>query len=55
MKAELAYKLGKRYRQDEPLDFGVAMDIDEKDVTRFREAGHTLRKIGEGKGDATDS
>jgi dihydropteroate synthase-like protein len=55
MKAELAYKLGKRYQQDEPLDFGVAMDIDEKDVTRFREAGHTLRKIGEGKGDAADS
>ena len=26
MKAEIAYKLGKRYRQDEPLDFGVATD-----------------------------
>jgi dihydropteroate synthase-like protein len=55
LKAELAYKLGKRYRQDEPLDFGVAMDVDEEDATRFREAGHTLRKAGEGKGNATDS
>ncbi len=55
MKAELAYKLGKRYRQDEPLDFGVALDIDEDETTRFKEAGHTMRKAGEGKGDASDS
>jgi dihydropteroate synthase-like protein len=55
MKAELAYKLGKRYRQDEPLDFGVAMDVTQEDATRFREIGHTLRKIGEGKGNASDS
>jgi dihydropteroate synthase len=51
MKAELAYKLGKRYRQDEPLDFGVAMDYPEEDKTRFKEMGHTLRKIGEGRAD----
>ena len=51
MKAELAFKLGKRYRQDEPLDFGVAMDTPEEDKTRFREIGHTLRKIGEGRAD----
>jgi dihydropteroate synthase-like protein len=44
MKAEIAYKLGKRYRQDEPLDFGVAVDVEEKDLTRFTEIGHTLRK-----------
>lgn len=49
MKAELAFRLGKRYRQDEPLDFGVAMDVADEDATRFREAGHTLRKAGEGK------
>jgi dihydropteroate synthase-like protein len=55
MKAELAFKLGKRYRQDEPLDFGVAMDINEEEATRFKEAGHTLRKAGEGKGNASDS
>ena len=56
MKAELAYKLGKRYRQDEPLDFGVAMDYPEEDKNRFKELGHTLRKIGEGRADdAADS
>ncbi len=49
MKAELAFRLGKRYRQDEPLDFGVAMDVEEDDATRFKEIGHTMRKAGEGK------
>jgi dihydropteroate synthase-like protein len=49
MKAELAFRLGKRYRQDEPLDFGVAMDVDEEDATRFKEIGHTMRKAVEGK------
>jgi dihydropteroate synthase len=44
MKAELAFKLGKRYRQDEPLDFGAAMDIAQDDATRFKEIGHTMRK-----------
>lgn len=56
MKAELAFKLGKRYRQDEPLDFGVALDKVEEDATRFREMGHTLRKSKEGRADdAADS
>lgn len=55
MKAELAYKLGKRYRQDEPLDFGAAIDTNEDDATRFKEMGHTMRKAGEGKGNASDS
>jgi dihydropteroate synthase-like protein len=49
MKAELAFRLGKRYRQDESLDFGVAMDVDEEDATRFKEIGHTMRKAVEGK------
>jgi dihydropteroate synthase-like protein len=56
MKAELAFKLGKRYRQDEPLDFGVAMETREEDATRFKEIGHTMRKAGQkGVGDAADS
>ncbi len=55
MKAELAFKLGKKYRQDEPLDFGVAMDLDEEDATWFKEIGHTMRKAGEGKGNASDT
>jgi dihydropteroate synthase-like protein len=55
MKAELAFKLGKRYRQDEPLDFGVGYDIAEDDAARFKEIGHTMRKAAEGKGNASDS
>jgi hypothetical protein len=43
-KAEIAYALGKRYTQDEPLDWGCAVDVPEEDKDRLREAGHTLRK-----------
>jgi dihydropteroate synthase-like protein len=43
-KAELAFALGKRYAQDEPLDWGCATDKLEEDKSRLREAGHTLRK-----------
>ncbi|RFC66789.1 MULTISPECIES: DUF6513 domain-containing protein [Mesorhizobium] len=42
-KAETAWKLGKRYAQDEPLDWGVGADLPEQDRLRLREAGHTLR------------
>jgi dihydropteroate synthase len=43
MKAEIAFRLGKRYAQDEPLDWGVAVDRLPEDLTRLRNAGHTLR------------
>jgi len=43
MKAEIAVSLGKRYAQDEPLDWGCAAPRAERDVTRLAEAGHTLR------------
>jgi dihydropteroate synthase-like protein len=43
MRAEIAWRLGKRYAQDEPLDWGCAVDRNEEDLTRLREAGHTLR------------
>jgi dihydropteroate synthase-like protein len=43
MRAEIAWRLGKRFAQDEPLDWGVAVDRPEEDRTRLREAGHTLR------------
>jgi len=42
-KAEIAWALGKRYIQDEPLDFGCASEHGEEDLTRLRAAGHTLR------------
>ncbi|TJW10950.1 MAG: dihydropteroate synthase [Mesorhizobium sp.] len=43
MKAEIAWRLGKRYVQDEPLGWGVAAPAAETDRTRLAEAGHTLR------------
>jgi dihydropteroate synthase-like protein len=44
MKAEIAWRLGKRYVQDEPLDWGCAVDRMAEDLTRLRVAGHTLRE-----------
>ncbi|MEG6509349.1 DUF6513 domain-containing protein [Methyloligella sp. 2.7D] len=41
-KAEIAWRLGKRYAQDEPLGFGVAVERPEEDRTRLKQAGHTL-------------
>ena len=41
-RAEIAWRLAKRYSQDEPLDWGVAADAPADDKTRLREAGHTL-------------
>jgi dihydropteroate synthase-like protein len=42
-KAEIAFQLGKRYAQDEPLDWGCATDRRVEDRTRLSAAGHTLR------------
>jgi len=49
MKAEIAYRLGKRYVQDEALDWGCATDKPTEDTTRLSEAGHTLRAREPGK------
>lgn len=43
MKAEIAWRLGKRYAQDSPIDWGCAADYAAEDFTRLPEAGHTLR------------
>jgi dihydropteroate synthase-like protein len=43
MKAEIAWRLGKRYAQDSPLDWGCAADRPAEDLTRLADAGHTLR------------
>ena len=48
MKAEMAWKLGKRYSQDEPLAWGVASPRTREDRTRLAEAGHTLRARKDG-------
>jgi dihydropteroate synthase-like protein len=42
-KAEIAFRLGKRYVQDEPLDWGVAADRPAEDRMRLAAVGHTLR------------
>jgi dihydropteroate synthase-like protein len=49
MKAEIAFQLGKRYAQDEPLDWGCAVDRRAEDRTRLSEAGHTLRARAAGE------
>ena len=41
-RAEIAWRLAKRYAQDEPLDWGVAADAPADDKTRLKEGGHTL-------------
>jgi dihydropteroate synthase-like protein len=53
MKAETALRLGKRYTQDQPLDWGVAADMVAEDLTKLQEAGHTLRskQIAQAKSD----
>jgi dihydropteroate synthase-like protein len=41
-RAEIAFRLGKRYAQDEPLDWGVSADATLDDKTRLKQVGHTL-------------
>jgi dihydropteroate synthase-like protein len=47
-RAEIAYRLGKRYSQDEPLEFGVVAETkgsaDDAHLLKFKEAGATLTK-----------
>lgn len=40
-KAETAWRLGKRYVQDEPLRWGAAADAEAEDTTAFKAPGHT--------------
>lgn len=52
-KAEIAFRLGKRFAQDEPLRFGVATpEPDDEDRTRLSKAGHTLKAGRAGGGEA---
>ncbi|RUO97412.1 DUF6513 domain-containing protein [Hyphomicrobium sp.] len=49
-RAEIAYRLGKRYAQDEPLEFGVVAETkgsaDDAHLMKFKSAGSTLKKTG---------
>ena len=42
-KAEIALALGKRYAQDNPLDWGIAADKKSEDLTRHAPEGATLK------------
>lgn len=46
-RAEIAYRLGKRYAQDEPLEFGIVGatrgSADDAHLIKFKEAGSTLK------------
>ncbi len=47
-RAEIAYRLGKRYTQDEPLEFGVVAgtrgSAEDAHLMKFKEAGTTFKK-----------
>lgn len=54
-KAEIALQLGKRYAQDNPLDWGVAADKRSEDLTRHAPESTTLKSKKDrrdGEGDA---
>jgi len=43
-RAETAWRLGKRYVQDQPLDWGCAVERASDDLTTWHEAGPTMTK-----------
>ena len=43
-RAQIAWQLGKRYNQDEELDWGCAVEKPAEDLGRHKEAGVTLRE-----------
>jgi hypothetical protein len=51
-KAEMARALGKRYAQDNPLDWGVAAEKKSEDLTRHAPEGSTLKAAKDSKAKA---
>jgi len=49
-KAQIAWQLGKRYVQDQPLDWGVAVDRAPEDLEHFKAAGTTLQAKRKNRG-----
>ena len=43
-RAEIAWRLGKRFDQDQPLDWGCAVDRPEQDLMAWRAPGETMKK-----------
>ena len=50
-RAQIAWQLGKRYEQDEELDWGVAVKKEQQDLTKQKAAGSTMhtRKVRKNK------
>ena len=42
-RAQIAWQLGKRYVQDQPLDWGCAVERAPEDLSRWSAPGTTLR------------
>ena len=45
-RAQIAWQLGKRYVQDQPLDWGCAVEREREDLLRFKAPGTTMTKRG---------
>lgn len=43
-RAEIAWRLGKRFDQDQPLDWGCAVDRPEQDLMAWQAPGETMKK-----------
>jgi hypothetical protein len=43
-RAEIAWRLGKRFDQDQPLDWGCAVDRPDEDLLAWRAPGETMKK-----------
>ena len=43
-RAQIAWQLGKRYEQDEALRWGCAAENEERDLTKFKAHGATIKK-----------
>lgn len=48
-RARIAWELGKRYVQDQPLGWGCAVDRPHEDLTHFKQAGTTLQAKAEAR------
>lgn len=42
-RAQIAWQLGKRYEQDEELDWGVAVEKPQQDLNEFKQQGSTMQ------------
>ena len=42
-RAQIAWQLGKRYDQDEELTWGVALEREQQDMSRFKQQGSTMQ------------